>query len=506
MNTLNSSLSENPVPNDPKMSSIPQLESPNTSKPFDTNFDDLVSQIKKLTTVGLPLDTMTDALAYVSQKAKAFEGYSDIERANAYWDITLKNELRIPSTQKPNCEFAIVIPVYNEKPERILRQIESLRNQQGINLDEFEIIYVVNNGVLDDSDVSREIRANNQAVIAEIKKITGINAYVVDKSSPGNEIDDCNVGKARNRATAEASLRFYENGKNGLLIHTDADSYFEDPLYFIKLREMLNVQNNTVGIAGGLTFDFSPDEMEQGKYEELKKKTVMLALIKKWGYLLQFVLGSELVINKRYQKLFTGGHMISRSYESAVIGGFFGGNTFESTIFGLELELYGKSKGDVIIGAKTDLILVTAFRESTRTGRSFGKQFELIDVDKPLLVPNPFTAETIQTFTEKIKTILANQEFQPQDLYALAGNKAFSPADYSVVNPIVDALQSYFGAALLDDEFQKAINKLYESYYPKVFLNIENYKKLVEMVSSDLDGRELVKQINIGYSKLDMLN
>ena len=120
-------------------------------------------------------------------------------RARDFWESRLKDEVRIATPQNPRCIFSIVIPVSNEKSERIIKQIESLRSQRGIDSSEFEIIYIINNDTPDNSARSKQIVAANQETLSVIRGLAIPNVFAVDKSSQGHEISACTVGSARNR-------------------------------------------------------------------------------------------------------------------------------------------------------------------------------------------------------------------------------------------------------------------------------------------------------------------
>lgn len=313
---------------------------------------------------------------------------TDEEMARKYWETRLSGEERIATPQDPNCGFCIVVPVYNEKLERIMKQIDSLRAQEGVPQESFEVIYIVNNGNLDASEQSVQIRSNNQAVINLIRNLSEPNIFVVDKSSLGHEISDCNVGRARNRGVAEASRRFFENNKNGVIVQTDADTYFEDKEYFQKLS-IATRDDSVVGIAGGIIFEFSPDTDDQDKIRVLKEKVKRFVLLKKWDILKRFVLNPNNV-PATANDTFSGAHMISRSFESAVIGGLADLSKGEDPKFGNDLKKYAEANNKTVVGMKSALKVVTALRESNRTPSGFWKSFEEMDINQPTFVRDPF--------------------------------------------------------------------------------------------------------------------
>ncbi len=337
----------------------------------------------------------------------------DQEKANEYWESKLSGERRIDRPQHPNCKFCIVVPVYNERLDRITRQIDSLRSQKGVNTDSFEVIYVVNNGVLGEDEKAEVVKRNNQAVLHFLSEIEDENIFVIDKSSPGNEIADCNVGRARNRGVAEASRRFFENNKNGIIVQTDADTYFEDEEYLLNLG-VATQDDSVIGIAGGIQFEFSPDTEDLDKIRILKEKVKRFVLLKKWDILKRFVLKPNNVPSTA-NDTFSGAHMISRSFESAVIGGLADLPKGEDPKFGNDLKKYAESNSKKVVGLKSELKVVTALRESNRTPSGFWKHFEEIDVNQPTWVGDPFQIN----LGKPVKVELTEEAYQELELKVL---------------------------------------------------------------------------------------
>jgi len=450
--------------------------------------------------------TDVDVKEYLEAKKEKYEGMTEQERAQHFWETRLQNEVRIEAPQNPGCEFAIVIPVYNETTERILKQIESLRGQQEIDPSQFEIIYVVNNDLPSENQKSAEVIEANQKVIETLRSVSGLNLFVIDKSSAGNEIERCNVGKARNRGVAEASLRFYENGRNGILIQTDADTYFEDPNYLSKLKNITTKNPDVVGVAGGLIFEFNPDTKNEKGVAELREKVARFVLERKWDILVQFLRDPEFS-NPAGTKNFSGANMISRSYESAVVGGLIDANAGEDPQFGLDLEAYGAGRGQKVIGAKNDLLVVTALRESDRTASSFKKDFDRIDLEKPFMVSDPFISETLPEFRDKTRSILEKSVFDQSELRNLLTNERAALAvselaftelvEYVEKNGVVEGDAFYrqwisknFGAGF------NLVQQLYDARHPQIPLTEENYQRLVERVGQQPKGQELINNLS----------
>ncbi|MFH1089518.1 MAG: glycosyltransferase [Candidatus Uhrbacteria bacterium] len=308
----------------------------------------------------------------------------DTQRAEEYWKRALEGESRIETPMDPKCEISIVVPAFNEEPERVMRQIDSLKKQKGMLPGLFEVIYVVNNS----PDRPKEVAEVNARLIDFLRQDHGIRIYVIDKSSPGNEIPNCNVGKARNRGVAESSLRFQENGRNGIIIQTDADTWFEDEDYLSKVKAKLDSQPETVGVAGGIYLEWDPETKDPQERAELRRKIDRLFLRKMAERFSEFLSSPNKFGN--FGTSFLGANMISRSFESAVVGGVPEIKGGEDGMFGSKLETYGLKKKKSVVGAKHELFAATSFRESDRTGSSLKKIFDSINPDVPEMVSNIF--------------------------------------------------------------------------------------------------------------------
>lgn len=435
----------------------------------------------------------------VEKKREKLPGITDEERAHSYWHKWLDGEARIDLAQNPQCEIAIVVPVYNEKPERILKQIDSLKQQEGVNLSQFEIIYVVNNDFLTDDTRSMEIRAANQAVIDMLRRESELNIFVIDKSSPGNEIEHCNVGKARNRGVAEASLRFHEKGKNGILVQTDADTYFEDRKFLSKLRTMLTEDPDIIGIAGGLIFEFNPDTTDPDELAILRKKVDMFVLKRKWGNLVSFLEDPENATQSSPNN-FYGANMISRSYPSAVIGGLIDANAGEDPQFGRDLEAHGNLRGEKVIAARKELTAVTALRSSDRTAASFKKDFDQIDPERPFLMPNPFALESLSEFRARIHGYISsiNRDGLKSILTDQRGKLVVPEVAF---DELIQHIEQH-GLSETDEFYKrwKAVylnhvnitEWLFDLHYPPILLTEENYLRLLEKVRQHPRGQQVI--------------
>lgn len=325
----------------------------------------------------------------------------DMQRAEEYWKRTLEGENRIETPMDSKCEIGIVVPAFNEDPERVMRQIESLKKQKDMPPGSFEVIYVVNNS----PTRSQEVAAMNARLMDFLRQDHGVRIHVIDKSSQGNEIPDCNVGKARNRGVAESSLRFQENGRDGIMIQTDADTWFEDENFLSKVKSIMSSDSEIIGVAGGINLEWDPETKDPQERMELQRKTDRLFLRKIAKRFSEFLTDPKKFRN--FSTSFLGANMISRSFESAVIGGVPEIKGGEDGMFGSKLEAYGSKKGKKVIGARHELFVTTSFRESDRTSSSLKKIFDSINLDVPEMVSNALAA----TNPEEPKDVELNKEY-----------------------------------------------------------------------------------------------
>lgn len=423
-------------------------------------------------------------------------------RAKQYWEQRLRNETRIEAPMNPACQYSIVVPVHGETINRLKTQIESLQNRQDIKPEDFEIIYVINNDISDGTERSRRIFQANQDILQFLRQDHGLNIYVIDKSSLGNEIPDCNVGRARNRGLAESSKRFFENNKNGLIIQTDADTYFEDPDYFTKLSE-LAANLDVIGIAGGLTFEWSPDSQDPGELEHLRQKVERLIQIKVIEVLANFLRNG---VSQMSDTTFSGAHMISRSLESASVGGFIDAASGEDPKFGQDLMNLANGNGQKIIGARGNLRLVTALRDSDRTEASFKKIFDRIDLARPELTPN-ILAEKLPEFRERVnaafqKAYELKNEHALRELMTLPNGSLVM--DEEALDELVNFMndhtfpesQEFFnGFRMRHFGGQDSAQLLYAAYYPPVELNQVYLDQVMQEVEKRPGGKQLVENL-----------
>lgn len=430
-------------------------------------------------------------------KGKTVEASTE-EKAKLFWEARLQDGERIKVPQNPRCKFAIVVPVYNERPERILKQVESLRTQQGVDSSDFEVIYVVGNDIPDETVKSKEAIAANQAILKMAKTVQGVNVFAIDKSSSGREIKGFNVGMIRNRGIAEASIRFHENGKDGILIQTDADSYFEDPDYLRKVREVLKQNPEALGIAGGFVFEFDPDTSDPVEVQILRTKVDKFKILKEWEYMIEFLqdpAGQAFFQNDS----FVGPNIISRSFETAVVGGLDDVSLGEADNLAKKLKQLAMDQGhsgQAVLGMKKELLVITALRESDRTEGSFKAAFEEIDLEKPLMGPIPFApkpSEVRKKILEQIEVNLHNPDGLRKVLRNHEGNllcdeEGFQElAAYLATRQTLDITEPF-----LVTWQQKYLVPLQTTFYPKIPITREAMIGLEAKVLQNPDGRKFI--------------
>jgi glycosyltransferase involved in cell wall biosynthesis len=326
----------------------------------------------------------------------------DRQRAVAYFK-RLEGENLVGVSQSEQCEMAIVVPASDERPQNIIKLLESLLAQQEVSPEQFEVILVVNNATDDGTAAFKELFANNQAVLnlplwanrpevdlsglpnderAHIEHIRNcFRFFIVDKSSPGSEMENANVGKARNRGVAEAGLRFFERGKNGILFQTDADTRLADTQFLSHMKEVFR-DPRTIGGSGGGYYEFdisTEDPAERRRLEKDRADLVMLKIVKR---MYQYDLVREAGCG------FPGFNMMSRSFETAVMGGLEDRASGEDTRFGKAMVEFSHQRGKRLF-ASLDLRVATSLRESGRTHVLY-KTFAAGVTGGQKLIENPF--------------------------------------------------------------------------------------------------------------------
>lgn len=461
----------------------------------------------------------------------------DLEKINEFIDNKLKNEKLIAFPQKHDCEIVVAVPVYNEDTRRIFEQIKSLLTQTYAP-DKYEVIYVINNDnpEKENGDEYKKIIANNKKILdmpiwknknndnlasfsleeqGLIKQAQKLNLFVIDKSTAGNEIKDCNVGKARNRVLAESAQRFLKNNKNGIIFHTDADSIFDNQKHLEIVAKTFEENRDTIAIAGGVKYKLNLDNTLNKKTVEIEKHLRKAEILKRIKIITNYLNNSlEKFIDSK--KRFSGPHMIARAYESALIGGFDDANRAEDVNFGNSLENYATKNGKRIIGMRESLVISTSLRESTRTESSFGHFLKEDFSYKETPVDYPFPHISKNEFEEKIISYVKNGEIKNheklKDLFTDKDNKLLIKNSALVEienilqnNDIKNARNPLIAKWLMDNigVIEDWISVLYKKKYPKIVANKDLYNKLAIEISKNPNGLELIKNLDASFGQIE---
>lgn len=451
--------------------------------------------------------------------------------------------------QSPNCKVAVVVPVYSEEPGRVLRQLESILDQQNVDHRSLEIIYVVNNGPPPADRGEREryesafsqnqavlnlpIWLNREAAHGETEQLDTkqeelcnrirkeLRVFVIDKSSPGHEIPDCNVGKARNRGLAEASYRFYRRGENGIIVQSDADTTFENPAYFASvLREFED--ENLIGLGGGVEVIIDPDRRDDLLEETRSKVINQIIRLRQYKHLTDFIKYGEKAFN--LSSSFSGANMVSRSYESAVVGGFIDASMGEDPAFGRALGEYAELHGQKVETPKDneELSVRTALRLSDRTGASIGTQeggsLEEI-MSKKVMKPG---APSLEDFRTRLKDVLLQADNETGELDGFFkdanGNLLIDKQEIAKLRELLRGrpegltAENISGYQPLIEWSNRVFNqekdiarKIWESKYI-VKLDGEVINDLKKMVSKMKGGEEFIKDVERRIYNFRVLN
>ncbi|MBU0625734.1 hypothetical protein KKF05_05345 [Patescibacteria group bacterium] len=344
-----------------------------------------------------------------------------------FFETLPDSETRIETPMDAKCEVAIVVPAYGER-EHILQQIESLAQQEGVSPEQFEAIFVINNPgeepvrdpklsdaqyerkldqyhkaivenqetlklfrFINGEDIEVDVSEDELEIISQIWK-SGLRLHTIDKSSPGRTFPsgEANVGSARNRGVAEAAVRFYENGQNGIIGQSDADSCFT-PDYLANLIKTFYERPELIGLSGDLEFKASDQDAwlmqkiaRQAEFEH-----------KYWRLLAGLSSQAEIGLSAGQKQIltkgvhFSGANMASRSLEAAAVGGVPKLSGGEDPAFGERLAEVGQ------VESVPEVKVITAQRFSARTAEHAGhgqqllKQLDLLQSGEQSKIMSP---------------------------------------------------------------------------------------------------------------------
>ncbi len=313
----------------------------------------------------------------------------------SYLQQALKGERLVAEPMRSECVCAVVVPVMAEPIKRVLSLLESLVHQQEVQQDAFEVIVLVNRPTDNGSNDSRRAEAMNALVLGlpvwanrdsfdtvhrygsdvvdRCRAIRDhVTAHVIDKSSPGEELADGNVGKARDRALAEGCLRFDRIGKDGLIIMTDADVRFTDAYHLAKALEVFRADPDMVAASGGVDFVLDPDEEEANVRAEIIRAFERILRFKRWSHMQDYLAGRKMRFVP--QGAFFGNHILVRSSIASEVCGVPHRLQHEDTVFGMRCREYAASHHKRVGDVSRALRVSSALRESNRTWQSFSAE------------------------------------------------------------------------------------------------------------------------------------
>lgn len=332
----------------------------------------------------------------ILQKQNLYSKLSPDTIAKRFWNLTIKNKCAISDPQDKRCKISILVPILDEDVDNLKKQINSITTQKNITPSEYEIIYLINNDLARNlGSKGMKVISSNHRALQYLNSLQIKNVFVIDRSSRGKEIENCNIGKARNILIAESSLRYFKNKKSGILIQTDGDTFFQDPHYLAKVVRLFS-NRSIIGVAGGLIL-----HCDTVKKSLLGTKIRQYLLYRKWNALRNFLHNKD---RNKYivDNSFYGANMISRSYESAKIGGVIDANTEEDTRFGKDLERYAAQHNQKIVSKKGTMRVTTLFRPSDRTDSSIKKYLDLIKPHSHIMVQTMhFKKKKFQILSER---------------------------------------------------------------------------------------------------------
>lgn len=323
----------------------------------------------------------------------------------------LAGQQLIAEPQAPDCTDVWIVPVRGERPDRVLRLLESLALQDGAR--HIEVLLVVNNTPDDGTDKWREYYERNQAVLAlpvyqgrgpaynqELEKFIyfRLRVHAIDLSSPGRAIPGCNVGIARNRGLLEGVLRAAQRGVNVRIHHTDADCYFPDPEFRSKVAWLFNQNPRLLALAG--TY-FSELVLNDPESEDLFENMEAYKLYRRYSRLYRDITRGYCDMNFN-DNIMLGSCTAHRAFEAILAGGIPAVNLEEDVQFSNRLKRYAMEYGmEVDHGRRYGLGPVTAFRISDRTGACIEHRFALLNPFGPNWVDDAFNPGTQVPLTQE---------------------------------------------------------------------------------------------------------
>jgi hypothetical protein len=304
-----------------------------------------------------------------------------MEQLQKEWPRTLTSPL--PS----ECKVIFVVPLYDETPQRFLTLLQSLADQV-TSVNTVGVIAVVNNRPDDKSAEWRQAFKRNQDVldlpIYENRSSThetsetpqfsrireNLTVYAIDHSSPGSWVEDSNVGRARRHGLNEAALLFYSDQRNGLVVHTDADCRFDDPLFISKTLWLFRQDPTMMGVAGVSTPEL---DMNDPEGREIATNLQTYLLYRRYRSLSKSVRAAKVDFDPEKT---LGRCIIHLAFEGIASGGIAPINLAEDLDFGNKLKTYASCHGMHFAHAgRWNLGPISALRVSDRTPNNIRQIF-----------------------------------------------------------------------------------------------------------------------------------
>lgn len=305
--------------------------------------------------------------------------------ASSFVRDRLKGVSLIETPLDKRCRVIIVVPVYREPVHRVVNLLMSIARQSRLGEGATEVLCVVNNGPDDGTGRWKSAEQANRLVLdlPVWKNRDGFGSHLrfpievldackeISDSLPAFAIDAAmndvgTVGAACNRGLAEAATRFDRAGKNGVVLFLGADCVLDDPEFIVKTLKRFESNTNLVAATAGVRMIFDPDTRDEGERARVFQAIENVLRRKRMRVLERFRQGLPLELMARDAFLV----IMARSSDAASWGGFPDWNRNEDSQFGFAAKRYAADHGKEVLDVKDELSVVSALRDSDRTGAS----------------------------------------------------------------------------------------------------------------------------------------
>lgn len=322
-----------------------------------------------------------------------------------------------------NTRLTVIVPVYNETIKRLNVLLGCLA-RQFVEPGTIEIIIIVNNKPNDNSLRWRQAYESNQAVL-HLPWIKGgyplrggaMPVHAIDLSSENRCFRDNNVGLARRIGLHEAALRYRHAGRNGIILHTDADARYDDPQFVSKVLRIFDGDPRLVGLAGAHAPEVDADDPESS---ELAVHLKLYVNSRRYVKLAACIRRGKIQPDDMARKML-GFCMIHRAFEGVAAGGIDPIAFEEDLAFGRRLQHYADTHGMRLAHGQEwqNLGPIMALRASDRTPNSIRASFLDHVQDGVLYVDDVFktghkarlTDEYIDRLVAAVRTMPGGEDF-----------------------------------------------------------------------------------------------